>query len=332
MFSYPVAWTRVTWLTYLLAPLAGLFLAAVSLRRLLYQTHIVRSERMPVPVIVVGNISVGGTGKTPLVLWLATRLRAAGYRPGIISRGYGGTARGPQAVLKDSDAAHAGDEPVLLARRSGCAVWIGRNRPAAARALIHANPECNVIISDDGLQHYRLARDVEIAVIDAARGHGNGWMLPAGPLREPPSRLSSVDAVVVRGGANAPRLSDAPPYYGMTLACTGLCNLRHASRREAPGHFKGLRVHAVAGIGNPQQFFDTLTHLGIAHTAHAFADHHPYSAQDLAFGDCDAIVMTEKDAVKCARYATERHWVLPVEADIDDALARAVLAQIKGKH
>jgi tetraacyldisaccharide 4'-kinase len=332
MFSYPVAWTRVTRLTVLLAPLSGLFRAAVTLRRFLYKTGILRSERMPVPVIVVGNISVGGTGKTPLVLWLVTQLRAAGYRPGIISRGYDGTLKAPQAVLANSDAGRCGDEPVLPARRSGCAVWIGRDRPATARALINANPDCNVIISDDGLQHYRLARDFEIAVLDAGRGHGNGWMLPAGPLREPPSRLDSVDAVVVRGGVKAPRLPAAPPLYGMSLVSTGLCSLRNTSRRVEPGHFEGLRVHAIAGIGNPQQFFDMLARLGIAHTAHAFADHHPYTAADLAYSDCDAIVMTEKDAVKCERYATECHWALQVDAHIEGALAHAVLDRLKGNR
>lgn len=331
MFSYPVAWTRVSWRTYVLAPLSGLFCVAVALRRALYKAEILRSERMPVPVIVVGNISVGGTGKTPLVLWLVSQLRAAGFRPGIISRGYGGTTRAPQVVLPHTDARVCGDEPVLLARRSGCAVWTGRNRPAVARALINANPDCNVIVSDDGLQHYRLARDVEIAVLDAARGHGNGWMLPSGPLREPRSRLKRVDAVVVRGAHDAP-LPAAPPHYAMTLVYAAFYNLRKPGHGVAPSHFKDLRVHAVAGIGNPQQFFDTLTQLGIAHTAHAFADHHHYTASDLAFADCDALVMTEKDAVKCERYAGDQHWVLRVDAQLEPALARLVLERIKGKH
>ncbi len=329
MFSYPVAWTRVTWLTVLLAPLSALFAAAVALRRWLYHAGFLRRERLPVPVIVVGNISVGGTGKTPLVLWLAAQLRAAGYRPGIISRGYGGNAHTPQAVSGDSDPALSGDEPVLLARRSASAVWVGRNRPAAARALVQANPACNVIISDDGLQHYRLARDCEIAVADAARGHGNGWMLPAGPLREPRSRLAHVDAVVTRGAPAAPAPA-TPPHFEMTLVAGTLCNLSDPSRCATPDYFKDLRVHAVAGIGNPQQFFDTLAQLGIAHTPHAFADHHPYSAADLDYRDCDAIVMTQKDAVKCERYATGHHWALQVDARVDAALMRIVLERIKG--
>ena len=331
MFRYPVAWTSRTGLAFFLLPLAGLFGAAVALRRFLYKAGLLNSERLPVPVIVVGNISVGGTGKTPLVLWLATRLRENGYNPGIISRGYGGANQTPHAVSADSDAAQYGDEPVLLARRSDSPVWIGKDRAAAARALLAAHPDCNVIVSDDGLQHYRLARDVEIAVIDGARGLGNGWLLPAGPLREPPSRLAAVDAVVIRG----PRtqvVAQAPAPYEMNLEPAGLRNLRDSGRCVAPSHLQGLRVHAVAGVGNPQQFFDTLTRLGIAHTPHAFADHHPFAASDLAFSNCDAVVMTEKDAVKCERFASGMHctyWALQVDARIDDALARHVLARIK---
>jgi tetraacyldisaccharide 4'-kinase len=328
MFSYPVAWTRFTWLTLLLLPLSWLFRAVVTLRRTLYRAGVLRSERLPVPVIVVGNISVGGTGKTPLVLWLAAKLRDNGYMPGIISRGYGGTNQSPRAVQTDSDAAVCGDEPVLLARRSNCPVWICRDRVATARALLAANPGCNVIISDDGLQHYRLARDAEIAVIDGARGLGNGLLLPAGPLREPPSRIEAVDAVVVRG----PAASATRGQYVMTLEPAGLCNVMNANRSVAANHFKNLRVHAVAGIGNPQQFFDTLTSMGIAHTPHAFADHHAFVVSDLSFIACDAIVMTEKDAVKCEAFAADNHWALQVDARVDDSLLQLMLERIKREN
>ena len=328
MFSYPVAWTRRTWLTLLLMPLSWLFRALVALRRALYRAGVLRSERLPVPVIVVGNISVGGTGKTPLVLWLATKLRDNGYQPGIISRGYGGSNPSPRAVQPDSDTTQCGDEPVLLARRSHCPVWICRDRVATARALLATNPDCNVIISDDGLQHYRLARDAEIAVIDGARGLGNGLLLPAGPLREPPSRLIEVDAVVVRGMATLV----TPTQFPMTLEPAGLRNVNYTSRQVDASHFKGLRVHAVAGIGNPQQFFDTLTQMGIAHTPHAFADHHAFTAADLIFSDCDAIVMTEKDAVKCEAFAANTHWALQVDAQIDDALLQHLLERINRTH
>ncbi len=324
MFSYPVAWTRCTWLTLLLWPLSWLFRAVVALRRGLYAVGVLHSERLPVPVIIVGNISVGGTGKTPLVLWLVNRLRERGYQPGIISRGYGGGNQHPRAVQPDSDTAQCGDEPVLLARRSQCPVWISRNRVAAARALLAAHPDCNVIISDDGLQHYRLARNAEIAVIDGTRGLGNGLLLPAGPLREPASRLNEVDAVVVRG-AEAPV---KPPRYAMTLDPSGLRNLTDNRPAEA-SHFKTLRVHAVAGIGNPQQFFDTLRRMGIAHTPHAFADHHAFTAADLEFSNGDAVVMTEKDAVKCEAFASDKHWALQVDARVDVALLHLLLERIK---
>jgi tetraacyldisaccharide 4'-kinase len=326
MFRYPAAWTRWTWLTVLLLPLSWLFRAVVAIRRGLYQAGVLRSERLPVPVIVVGNISVGGTGKTPLVLWLAAKLRERGYHPGIISRGYGGTNQSPRAVQADSDATLCGDEPVLLARRSHCPVWIGRDRVAVAHALLAANPGCDIILSDDGLQHYRLARDAEIAVVDGARGLGNGLLLPAGPLREPPSRLNEVNAVVVRGATQA-----APLCHAMTLESTGLRNLTDIKRHVDATHFKGLRVHAVAGIGNPQQFFDTLTRMGIAHTPHAYADHHAFIASDLTFSDCDAVVMTEKDAVKCEAFATDAHWALQVDAHVanGDTLLQTLLERIK---
>ncbi len=334
MFRYPAYWTRIKFVTWLLLPLSWLFRAGVALRRRFYQRGWLRIERLPVPVIVIGNISVGGTGKTPLVLWLVARLREAGYRPGVISRGYGGTRRSnksPRVVLADSDAAMCGDEPVLLARYSGCPVWIGKNRPATARALLAANADCNVIVSDDGLQHYRLARDVEIAVVDGARGHGNGLMLPAGPLREPVFQLEMVDAVVIRGRV-APPASTTPPSFLMTLEPAKLRNLHEANRTLAFKRLKGKRVHAVAGIGNPQQFFDTLTQMGIAHTPHAFADHHAFKAKDICFKDCDAVVMTEKDAVKCERFATDDHWALQAEARVHHSLAQLVLKRIKQRR
>ena len=328
---YPAAWTRITVITLLLAPLSWLFRAVVALRRFLYQAFPSLSQRLPVPVIVVGNISVGGTGKTPLALWLVARLREAGYQPGIVSRGYGGAHELPHAVHGDSDATRCGDEPVLLARRSACPVWIGKDRVAVARALLAANARCNIIVADDGLQHYRLARTLEIAVVDGARGHGNGFMLPAGPLREPRSRLNSVDAVVVRGAVAVPKPA-TPPHFAMTLDATGLRNLHDASLHLSVGGLHGLRVHAIAGIGNPQQFFEMLTGLGIAHTPHAFADHHVFTASDIEYANCDAVVMTEKDGVKCERYASARHWALLVDARVDDALAQVLLAQINRKR
>ena len=332
MSGYPVWWMRVTSLTLLLIPFSWLFGALAALRRTLYNVGILRRVRLPVPVIVVGNISVGGTGKTPLVLWLVEQLRAAGHTPGIISRGYlalGTSVRTARPVAAHDDAALCGDEPVLLARRSGCPVWIGADRVAVAQALLSAHPQCSVIVSDDGLQHYRLARDAEIAVIDGTRGHGNGFLLPAGPLREPPSRLNNVDAVVIRGDElpSAPTVTTAPQF---TLSMTPgvFYNLRNPQRTVDAHYFRGRRVHAAAGIGNPQHFFDTLSKLGLEFTAHSFPDHHPYAPADLAFENCDAVVMTEKDAVKYERYADDKHWALRIAATLDAALVPLLLDRI----
>jgi tetraacyldisaccharide 4'-kinase len=336
---------RVTSLTVLLIPVSWLYSVVVALRRALYVTGILRSERLPVPVIVVGNISVGGTGKTPLVLWLVERLRSAGYAPGIVSRGYlaAGTKAShvePRSVKVSDDAAQCGDEPVLLARRSGCPVWIGADRVVTARALLAAHPECNVIVSDDGLQHYRLARDAEIAVIDGVRGHGNGLLLPAGPLREPPSRLDHVDAVVIRGDNTMPAAVINPlaiavgdaPQYAMSIEAGAFYKLLDPQYTGDAQSFRGQRVHAVAGIGNPEHFFGTLKSLGLAFTAHPFPDHHPYTQADLAFADCDAVVMTEKDAVKYERYgtaATEKCWALGVAAKVEPRLASMLIERVR---
>ena len=287
------------------------------------------SYRMPVPVIVVGNITAGGTGKTPLVLWVCDFLREQGYEPGIVSRGYGGRGE-TMAARKDSVPAITGDEPVLLAQRSRCPVWIGRNRAAAARALIAANPGCNVIVSDDGLQHYGLQRDVEIAVLDGSRGTGNGLPLPAGPLRESTARLAEVDAVVVTGDTSLPGASATT--FAMRLDGNLFCNLLNPAFHQEAGAFLDKRVHAVAGIGNPARFFDHLQRLGLSFAAHAFPDHHAYSQADLEFSDADAIIMTEKDAIKCTHFARENYWVLPVDAHVDMALGRLILEKMKTRH
>lgn len=309
----------------LLWPASLLFGAVAALRRAAYRCGILRAIRLPVPVVVVGNIGVGGTGKTPLTLALAAQLRASGYRPGIVSRGYGGNARGVQAVPATGDPRAYGDEPVLLARRSGCPVWIGTDRAAAAGALLAAHPGCNLIICDDGLQHYALARDFEIAVVDGARGLGNGRLLPSGPLREPVSRLAAVSAIVVNGAGAAPAAGGA--VYRMSLHGMQLHNLKDPARRAPPAHFAGTRVHAVAAIGHPQRFFDHLRNLGIDFSPHAFPDHYAFKATDLAFGDDAPVIMTEKDAVKCEAFANDRHWVLQVEAILDGDLAGQVARQ-----
>lgn len=303
-----------------LLPFSWLFFVLVKLRRLAYKTGLLRSYRLPVPVIIVGNISVGGTGKTPLVAWLVKTLQQAGYRPGIISRGYGGQAQQwPQQVLPDSDPLLVGDEPVLLAQRCGCPIVAAPDRLLAARQLLeHSN--CNILISDDGLQHYRLQRDIEIVVVDGARRFGNGYCLPAGPLREPVSRLRQVDFVVANGVAMSGEVA-------MQLVPGALVALLDGDKTAALSELHGQQVHAVAGIGNPARFFELLKQHGLSVIEHLFPDHHHFEVADLDFADELPVLMTEKDAVKCRRYADARMWYLPVEAQLDDSFAHAFMRQ-----
>jgi tetraacyldisaccharide 4'-kinase len=315
-------WSRITKLHLVLFPISLVFRALVALRRDLYLSSFLASHQMLLPVIVVGNISVGGTGKTPLTLALAQQLTERGWHPLIISRGYGRKGKNPQPVSASNTAAEVGDEPLLMAQRDICPVWVGADRVATAQAALQAHPQCDVVLCDDGLQHYRLQRDVEIAVIDAERGFGNGRMLPAGPLREPVSRLETVDAVVVNGG------DAGAGQYEMRLTGEQFYNMLNHDQVATPADFHKPNVHAVAGIGHPQRFFRHLETLDIAFTPHAFPDHHPYHATDLSFTDCDAILLTEKDAVKCTAFADARYWVLPVDAHIDPALMDLILRKI----
>jgi tetraacyldisaccharide 4'-kinase len=316
-------WYRITPLHILLLPVSYIFRLLVALRRALYRSGILPSEKLSVPVIVVGNITVGGSGKTPLTLWLAQQLIGEGWHPGIISRGFGGgETTAPQAVHASSLPDTVGDEAVLMAQRGLCPVWVGRDRPATGRALLNAHPECDVLLSDDGLQHYRLQRDAEIAVVDGVRHFGNGCLLPAGPLREAPSRLKEVDAVVINGGMSA------GGEYWMQLDGSVFHNLLNPETIMRASDFHGLHLHAIAGIGHPQRFFSHLNNLGLEVQAHAFPDHHRYVQIDLAYADADAILMTEKDAVKCAAFATEKCWVLRVEAQLDPALTHYILERI----
>jgi tetraacyldisaccharide 4'-kinase len=320
-------WQRMTAVSVLLYPLSLVFRIVVALRRSAFRASLLRAHRLRVPVIVVGNITVGGTGKTPLVIWIASFLTREGFRPGIVSRGYGSQSNTARRVARDSDASSVGDEPLLLARRTDCPVWIGADRVAAAEALLRSHPDCDVIVSDDGLQHYALARDFEIAVIDGARGLGNRLMLPAGPLREPPSRLRSVDAVVVNGSGDPG--TPASPALAMKLEGREFHNLLNPGHTVDASHFQDRRIHAVAAIGNPQRFFDHLAALGLHFQAHAFPDHHAYTAQEIAFTHADAILMTEKDAVKCAGFAAETHWFLRVDAVPHPNLSALLLQKLK---
>jgi len=330
--SLVAAWytPQLTPLTAALAPLSVVFRGAVALRRALYRSGVLRVQRLPVPIVVVGNVTVGGSGKTPLTVALARALDERGWRPGIVSGGYGGEADTPRAVVATSTPDQVGDEPVLLVR-TGLPVWVGRDRRAAARALIAAHRDCNVIIADDGLQHYAMARTVEIAVVDASRGLGNGFMLPAGPLREPASRLDEVDAVVrlgARAGSSAERIS--PRESTMSLAGDSFVRVNETARVAAAASFRGAGVHALAGIGNPERFFEHLRSLGIDARCHAFPDHHRFTPSDLALPEASAILMTEKDAVKCVAFADDRCWALPVCAVIDASLVTFIEGKLRG--
>ncbi len=312
-----------------LLPLAVVFAALVAVRRRLYRCNFLASVRLPVPVVVVGNITVGGSGKTPLCLWLVDALRRRGLKPGIVTRGYGG-AGAVSEVRVDSDPALVGDEALLLKRRGQLPVFVGSDRVAAARALLAAYPDCQLIVSDDGLQHYRLQRDLELAVQDL-RGLMNAWPLPAGPLREPESRLATVDALVINGDAGAvPAEGDGPPRFLMRLTGSSFQALAEPGRHCSAADFAGQRLAALAGIGEPQRFFEHLGRLGIVCPCYSFPDHHRYSAEDLAQIDADVLLMTEKDAVKCAGLTARPVWVLPVSAEVEPDLASLVMERLYG--
>jgi tetraacyldisaccharide 4'-kinase len=312
-------WYRRGAIAWLLWPASIAFGAAVVVRRMLYRVRLLRSAHPGLPVIVVGNLVAGGSGKTPLVLWLAEFLRARSWNPAIVSRGYGAKIDAPRAATLASEPGQVGDEPVLLARRSGCPVWVGPDRLRVIAALRNAHPEVDVLILDDGLQHYRLRRDLEIAVVDA-RGFGNGFLLPAGPLREPGWRLRSVDAVVAHG--------TSAKGFSMALAGDTLHRMTDARDRRPASAFAGRRAHAVAGIGDPHRFFLHLAKLGIKVVPHAFPDHHRFTPEELQFGDDAPVLMTEKDAVKLRRDARPNWWVLPVTAQVDPAFGNWLLGRM----
>jgi tetraacyldisaccharide 4'-kinase len=284
-----------------------------------------RNVFLPVKaVIVVGNLTVGGSGKTPMTAWLAERLRNAGYRPGIVSRGYG-RRNGPASLLvgPGADPAVVGDEPIMLARRTGVPVWVDRDRVRAASALAEEQG-VDVVISDDGLQHHRLPRDISILMVDARRRFGNGLCLPAGPLREPRSAAARADFVVVTGG------SPQPGEYTMDLVPSDV--LRRVDRpvlTRPVCDLVGRPAHAVAGIADPERFFDALNEVGVEVIPHPFPDHHRFRARNILFADQLPVLMTEKDAVKCRDFADERHWYWPVSAQPEAAFEQALLHRLE---
>ncbi len=308
----PVPW----WLD----ALESVYRGVLAVRRALYRTGWKRSTRVDVPVVVIGNITVGGTGKTPLVQWLTEELTQRGWKPGIVMRGYGARVRGARRVEGTDLASAVGDEAVLLAHCHARAVAVARRRADAARLLID-EVGCDVIIADDGLQHWSLARDLEIAVIDGRRRLGNGRLLPAGPLREPAERLQRVDYIVCNG---EPREGE----IGMRVGARHVMPLREPSRILPLETFRGQRAHAVAGIGNPQRFFDTLRAAGIDAIEHPLPDHYAYRGDELEFGDELPVLITEKDAVKCAAFAHERVFVAPAEAHLPAGFADRIHASL----
>lgn len=294
-----------------LLPFSLLFALIITIRRYLYRLGWFPIYRFSVPVIVVGNIAVGGTGKTPLVIALANILKEKGYQPGIVSRGYGGKKHHTPYWIKAEDKpSDVGDEPILLLQATNCPVVVCVDRVKAVTHLLH-HSSCNIIISDDGLQHYQLGRDIEIAVVDGVRRYGNGWLLPAGPLREPVSRLSQVDFVMVNGG------NTSDPYY-FTLEANQIVSLV-TSKAMKLTDFPKQAIHAVAGIGRPERFFEQLEQLGFKVQKHAFPDHYAFQAKDLDYADNLPIMMTEKDAVKCKAFASDRYYALQVNAKINQA-------------
>jgi len=316
----------------LLLPLTLLYGLIVSMRRWLYARRLLRSERAAVPVIVIGNLTAGGTGKTPATIWLAEELAARGHSPGIASRGYGGSKAGASMrVDANSDPAVVGDEPVLIARRTGRPVVVDADRTRAAAMLVEDG--ANLVIADDGLQHYALARDYEICVVDGARGLGNGYLMPAGPLREPVGRLREVDQVLVNGrlpdsGADQPAgLQNALPF---DLVAADAARLNGSLTRPLDG-FSGTTVHGVAAIGNPDRFFDLLRSHRIQVIEHAFPDHARLDPHALDFADGFDVLMTEKDAVKLPHSLPDRYWCVPVDVRMDPGIARPWLQQVDSR-
>ncbi len=306
----------------ILLPFSWVFLAVVRLRRMMFTTGLFGIFRAPVPVIVVGNLTVGGSGKTPLVIWLAQRLQAWGFKPAIVARGYGGRARSwPQQVRPDSDPVVVGDEAIVLARRTQAAVAVGpRRSDDIEQLLLHS--DANIVICDDGLQHYGLGRDIEIALLDGVRRLGNGLCLPAGPLREPESRLEEVDLIVTQGLAG--RQEFAMQYQ-----------IREARRVKRPEEvcslteFRAPRVHAVTAIGHAEKFFRMLRQAGLTLDEQAYPDHFFFSRQHFVFEDNYPILMTEKDAVKCEAFADDRFWFAPLEVELPEVFDRRLKILLK---
>lgn len=319
-------WYKDHFIGAALLPFGFLYTDFVKFHKWLYKIGHYKSEALPVPVVIIGNITVGGTGKTPLCIALANLLQSKGYRVGIISRGYGGEKTAVKMVLPTSKPSEVGDEALLIVTQTNCPMAVGVNRVEAGNFLLKHAP-CDVILSDDGLQHYALKRDIEIAVIDGERRFGNGICLPAGPLREPVERLNSVDFVVVNGTATE---GNAWHEWAMQLNGDTAVNLI-TGEIKALREFQNLPCHAIAGIGNPERFFNQLENAGILQRVdHSFPDHHVFSESEITFKN-EVVLMTEKDAVKCKSFATQNHWAVPVTTKLSTEFEEKFLALLESK-
>jgi len=325
----PAFWQKRGLVAILLLPLAALFAFISSFRRFLYRAGVFKSFAMPVPVIIVGNIAVGGSGKTPVVVWLVAQLRAAGMKPGIVTRGYKGKQQTSTLVPANGDPAVYGDEAVLLAQLAGCPVASGADRPVTAARLLENHPECDVIVCDDGMQHYALRRTIEIAVVDE-NVLGNRWLLPAGPLRESIERLASVDFIIAHGPLSSALKAQTRdvPVFAMTLQGDRFLALNDSSQTRDAASFCGRPVHAIAGIGRPERFFAQLESMGLEVIRHPFPDHHRFVRADIEFAPGETKIMTSKDAVKCRIFAPYDAWEFAVTANIENGAAQRILEKL----
>lgn len=320
------AWYAEMYISSIFMPISMIYDDIIRFRSFLYRIGLFKKHKLSVPVVIVGNITVGGTGKTPLILSLARLLREEGYKPGIISRGYGGNSETwPVWVDDQTKAELVGDEAVLMVKRADCPIVVGPERYKAAQMLLDKS-DCDIILSDDGLQHYALARDIEIAVIDGKRRFGNGYLLPCGPLRESISRLQTVDLVIVNGTAEECEENE----FQMEIEGNIAINLKTREEKMLTD-FSGASVHALAGIGNPKRFFNLLESHNISIDAHSFPDHHQFTSDDIVFDGDKSVLMTEKDAVKCFDFASEKHWYVPIKAVPEVHFVDKLLTLIKEK-
>ena len=325
-------WKKKTPLSLVLLPLSIIFFSLIFIRKKLLVWRVSRrQDRIKGPTIIVGNITAGGTGKTPLVIYLANELTARGLHPGIISRGYGRETQDIYEVMRNSSPVQVGDEPCIIVQQvKDCPVFVGKNKHQVAKVLLQRYPMVNIIISDDGLQHYSLERDIEICLIDGDNPFGNGFLLPAGPLREPKSRLKLVDFIVTKNSLT--QLHENIPTFKMQLNGTTIINLKNRQIREPLSYLKNKSFNAVAGIGNPHHFFQLLQKYNLKFQSFSFSDHHIFTPNDLDFNNSDPVLMTEKDAIKCNRFAHDNWWMLPVKAKVENNFIEKIMEKIQDKY